>query len=124
MKTFVAAFLGLLLASTPALAQQPAAGQRVNLRQAIKTAPIPAADVRPAFPLPSTASARKPQGAARGLLVAGAAVGGFFGGGFLGHAIERKFWDCNCDDPGVRGFLIGAPAGAIAAGIVTFKLTK
>jgi hypothetical protein len=114
----------VLLASMPALAQQPASARPVDIRQAIKSAPIPSAAVRPLPRLPSTASSRKPHGAARGLLVAGAAVGGFFGGAFLGSAIERKLWDCKCDDPGVRGFLIGAPAGAIAAGIVTFKLTK
>jgi hypothetical protein len=51
--------------------------------------------------------------------IAGAAVGatgGFFGGGFLGAAIEGD--SCSCDDPGLKGFLIGAPAGAVAGGIL------
>jgi hypothetical protein len=55
-------------------------------------------------------------------IVAGAivgAVGGFFAGGFLGAHIEGD--RCNCDDPGVRGFLIGAPIGAVAGGIVGGK---
>jgi hypothetical protein len=55
-------------------------------------------------------------------IVAGAivgSVGGFFGGGFLGAHIEGD--RCNCDDPGVRGFLIGAPIGAVAGGIVGAK---
>jgi hypothetical protein len=49
-------------------------------------------------------------------------VGGFFGGAFLGHAIERAVWDCNCDDPGVMGFLIGAPTGAVLGAIAGVKL--
>jgi hypothetical protein len=56
-------------------------------------------------------------------IVAGAilgSVGGFFAGGFLGAHIEGD--RCNCDDPGVRGFLIGAPIGAVAGGIVGGKL--
>jgi hypothetical protein len=47
------------------------------------------------------------------------AVGGFFAGGFLGAHIEGD--RCDCDDPGVRGFLIGAPIGAAAGGIVGAK---
>lgn len=46
-------------------------------------------------------------------------VGGFFGGGFLGAAIEGD--RCNCDDPGFVGFLIGAPVGAAAGAIVGWK---
>ena len=56
-------------------------------------------------------------------IVAGAiagSVGGFFAGGFLGAHIEGD--RCDCDDPGVRGFLIGAPIGALAGGIVGAKL--
>ena len=55
-------------------------------------------------------------------VIAGAiigSVGGFFAGGSLGAHIEGD--RCNCDDPGVRGFLIGAPIGAVAGGIVGAK---
>lgn len=55
-------------------------------------------------------------------IVAGAiagSVGGFFAGGFLGAHIEGD--RCNCDDPGVRGFLIGAPIGALAGGLLGAK---
>ena len=48
------------------------------------------------------------------------AVGGFFGGGYLGAAIEGD--SCHCDDPGLMGALIGAPIGAVVGGIVGFKL--
>ncbi len=46
------------------------------------------------------------------------AFGGFFGGGFLGAKIERP---CHCDDPGLRGFIIGAPIGAVIGGILGAK---
>ncbi len=38
------------------------------------------------------------------------ALGGFFGGGYLGAAIEGD--RCQCDDPGLKGAVIGAPIGA------------
>jgi hypothetical protein len=60
----------------------------------------------------------------RALIIAGSAVGGFFAGGFLGHQIEREFAPCNCDDPGLKGALIGAPIGAIAGGVISAILTR
>jgi hypothetical protein len=51
--------------------------------------------------------------------VLGGAVGaaaGFFGGGYLGAAIEGD--GCHCDDPGLKGALIGAPIGAVTGGIL------
>jgi hypothetical protein len=48
------------------------------------------------------------------------AVGGFFGGGYLGAAIEGN--GCHCDDPGLKGALIGAPVGAVAGAILGAKL--
>jgi hypothetical protein len=53
-----------------------------------------------------------------GAIVGGA--GGFFGGFFLGAAIEGD--RCNCDDPGFVGALIGAPVGAAAGSILGYKL--
>ena len=55
-------------------------------------------------------------------IVAGAiagSIGGFFAGGFLGAHIEGD--RCDCDDPGVQGFLIGAPIGALAGGLLGAK---
>jgi len=52
-----------------------------------------------------------------GGIVGGA--GGFFGGMFLGAAIEGD--RCNCDDPGLVGALIGAPVGGVAGGILGYK---
>jgi hypothetical protein len=50
------------------------------------------------------------------------AVAGLFGGGYLGVKIEGD--RCHCDDPGLAGFLIGAPIGAIVGGVVGYKLGK
>ena len=60
--------------------------------------------------------ARKIVGAAVG------AFGGFFLGGYAGAAIEGD--RCNCDDPGLQGFLIGAPVGAVAGGIFGAWIVK
>jgi hypothetical protein len=46
------------------------------------------------------------------------AVAGFFAGGYLGAAIEGD--RCRCDDPGLKGALIGAPVGAAVAGVLGF----
>jgi|SRR5688572_31795194 len=43
-------------------------------------------------------------------------VAGFFGGGYLGAAIEGD--RCHCDDPGLMGALIGAPVGATVGAIL------
>ena len=50
------------------------------------------------------------------------AIAGMAGGGYLGVKIEGD--RCHCDDPGLAGFLIGAPIGAIVGGVVGFKLGK
>jgi hypothetical protein len=58
-------------------------------------------------------------------VVAGAflgAVAGVFAGGFVGYKIERGFGDCRCDDPGLRGIIIGVPIGAIVGGVLGGKL--
>lgn len=47
------------------------------------------------------------------------AMGGFFGGGWVGARLEPA---CNCDDPGLKGALIGAPIGAVVGGIAGWKL--
>ena len=60
----------------------------------------------------------------RALIIAGSAVGGFFAGGILGHWIENKYAPCGCDDPGLKGAVIGAPIGAIAGGAVAAIVTR
>jgi len=51
-------------------------------------------------------------------------AGGFFGGAYLGSAIENAVAPCGCDDPGFKGALIGMPIGAIAGGIAGYLLSK
>jgi hypothetical protein len=48
------------------------------------------------------------------------AIGGFFLGGVIGAAIEGR--SCACDDPGLKGWTIGAPVGAIVGGALAVKL--
>jgi len=52
------------------------------------------------------------------------AVGGFFGGLFLGAAIDNAVRDCECDDAGLKGAVIGGPIGAAAGGITGYLLSK
>ena len=99
-----------LLAVTPdALTLRPVKGARAATLLA----------VRPDKSLqPPASTQRGRRGRSKKRIVAGAiagSVGGFFASGFLGAHIEGD--RCDCDDPGVRGFLIGAPIGALAGGI-------
>ena len=74
------------------------------------------------LPQAPTSSRSRVQVRSTARVVAGAivgSVGGFVAGGFLGAHIEGD--RCNCDDPGVRGFLIGAPLGAATGGIFGAK---
>ncbi len=74
-----------------------------------------AVEVPLARPSPSLAAQTRPARSTRGVgrrILGGAVggVGGFFGGGYLGAAIEGD--RCECDDPGLMGAVIGAPIGA------------
>jgi hypothetical protein len=48
------------------------------------------------------------------------AAGGFLIGGTIGARIEGN--SCACDDPGMKGWIIGAPVGAIFGGFFGVKL--
>ncbi len=66
--------------------------------------------------------AESPSRLKRAMWASIAGVGGFFGGGFLGAAIEGD--RCDCDDPGLQGFLIGAPVGAALGAIFGWKFGR
>jgi len=96
----------------------PAAAAQVHLRQSIATAGTEAAaQLQRERPRGIAAMQGSRQRSAWRKLVGGAvgAVGGFFGGGYLGAKIEGN--RCACDDPGLQGFLIGAPIGAVVGGV-------
>jgi hypothetical protein len=52
------------------------------------------------------------------------AFSGFFLGGWFGGMLENSVAPCNCDDPGLRGALIGMPAGATVGGVVGYQLVR
>jgi hypothetical protein len=104
---------GITPAPVPTNIEVPVKGGRPAIRPAIRS------DRSVQAP---TSNRSRGRGRSKKRIVAGAiagSVGGFFAGGFLGAHIEGD--RCNCDDPGVRGFLIGAPIGALAGGIFGAK---
>jgi hypothetical protein len=50
------------------------------------------------------------------------AFGGMVAGGYIGVKIEGD--RCRCDDPGLSGFVIGAPIGMIVGGVLGYKLGR
>ena len=64
----------------------------------------------------AAASGRRRSAARRVIGGAIGAAAGFFAGGYLGAAIEGD--RCQCDDPGLKGALIGAPIGAATGGVL------
>lgn len=104
--------------------RQPCPSGTLALVIALLAAPRPAAGrqlvrledaaVRPLAPFPAWQ-----ESAARStpLVVAGimGAVVGFFGGAFIGYNLERSYFPCGCDDPGLAGLIFGAAAGPAIA---------
>ena len=50
------------------------------------------------------------------------ALGGLVAGAYLGAKIEGH--SCACDDPGLKGAMIGAPLGAAAGGILAAEFWR
>jgi len=69
-------------------------------------------------------SPRHSSAATKASIIALATLGGMFGGAIAGGAIENWITPCRCDDPGLRGALIGAPVGAVAGGLLGFHFTR
>jgi hypothetical protein len=105
---------------TRAIGVQPLTLRSTDIDRAIQA---PQSSIASVANLQRTASrsARRQDSRGPGRIIAGAAVGalaGFFAGGYIGAGLEP---DCNCDDPGLKGFLIGAPTGAVVGGILGGK---
>lgn len=65
--------------------------------------------------------------AGTGAQIAGGILGGvigFFTGAYTGAAIENHASPCRCDDPGLRGAVIGGPVGAVAGAIIGVLLVR
>ena len=60
----------------------------------------------------------------RGAKVFLGVVGGLVGGLLVGAFIDKTFLPCHCEDPGLRGAMIGAPVGAILGGTLVWEWTK
>lgn len=43
------------------------------------------------------------------------AVVGFVGGAVLGYQLERRYFPCSCDDPGLVGLIVGSAMGSAVA---------
>jgi hypothetical protein len=87
-----------------------------------------ATEVRQSASLPRPAATNSaPRRRSVGKVIVGVLVGGtvgFFAGGYTGIAIENKFNPCHCDDPGLKGAIIGAPIGAVVGAIAGGLIAK
>ena len=109
MKSLGCLFACLCLCLIPLSAS---ADPRPDFAAIVRTvaAEVPLASAKPSLAA-QNGQARSSRGVGRRVLGgAVGGVGGFFGGGYLGAAIEGD--RCECDDPGLMGALIGAPIGA------------
>src|SRR5262245_6451354 len=50
-----------------------------------------------------------------------AGLAGFIVGGITGSWLEKTLFPCACDDPGLRGGIIGATGGAMTFGILAAR---
>jgi hypothetical protein len=113
-----------LLVSTPAFAQTvspPIDGRTLRASiEAVKFDTAPAE--KPSASLVAVARQNDKMGTGQRVFWTSlAGLGGFFAGGYIGAAIEGD--GCHCDDPGLKGALIGIPIGTAAAAITTWVLT-
>jgi len=104
----------LVRAQTPAETSSPIGRSIARLAAAPDSRPIVAPQWQP-MPTPRRPTGHHRRSLAnpiiRGVL---GGIGGFYAGGMLGAALEPN---CRCDDPGLNGFIIGAPIGAVAGSV-------
>lgn len=124
IRSTLAASLALAFLSTGVSAQavesRPATGIRASIA-AVQFDANPQTRWTPPLKLPREDT---PQPSRTGRKIAGGligGVGGFFAGAWIGGTLDQN---CNCDDPGWRGVLIGAPVGAIVGAITGVLIAR
>lgn len=86
--------------------------------------PRPGAALQQAGRFPPSRSQNRPRtynAAQRIAITVGMGFAGFLAGGYVGAKVEG---DCACDDPGLQGFIFGAPIGAAAGAIFGAWLSR
>jgi hypothetical protein len=108
------------LASAAPATRPPAveSGLRASTVQVVRAMPSSTPKV-PGVALAPASGKRSVARVVTGIVLGAAA--GTFAGGFVGYKIERGFADCRCDDPGIRGLIIGAPIGAAIGAVLGGK---
>jgi hypothetical protein len=120
MNSLAVAILAASIATAAPTQQRVVSGAGPGLKAATTSVVNQLADAR----IPAQATRRPPARLAPrhsvGRQIIGGVLGagvGFFAGIFVGGAIENQFVPCHCDDPGLKGAVIGAPIGAVAGAI-------
>ncbi len=81
-----------------------------------------ASTVQPPAGQPRSRRASVKKGLQRAAAGAALGLGGFYLGGILGARIEGH--SCVCDDPGLKGFVIGAPIGAVVGAVAGVAMVR
>ena len=106
--------VGFTMTALPSISRLQAAIDRARFDNG-SDLPAPAMTTQSA----TTQTGRKGGVLGRIVMASVAGVGGFLAGGYLGAKIEGP---CDCDDPGFKGAIIGAPIGGAVGAIVGWKL--
>ncbi len=121
VRTTAAVLLVLSLAAPAVDAQEPVAPPVTTIRASIEKIRFdPAPDRQTAQQVRFQQKQQVSRSAKVKVGVAGAIVG-FIGGGIIGAKLEPS---CGCDDPGFKGFSIGAPIGAILTAIALVRFAS
>ncbi|MGH9411972.1 MAG: hypothetical protein ACRD1V_21255 [Vicinamibacterales bacterium] len=112
MSPFFSAALVVSLLGSPVAAPAPQPKNAAVLRDAIARqahAGIVLAQYRPTEMVTPPHASPLGEKIAAGVL---GGIGGFYAGLFAGYGIDRGIFRCECDDPGLRGAVIGGFSGA------------
>lgn len=109
MASLVILMSGLPEVGSPQQFPQPASDITVVLRDSLDSVPWPDHVVRQAPD--QEQGARLGTGLALGALLGSAS--GFIGGTVIGYQVERRWYWCECDDPGLSGALLGSLLGPV-----------